>query len=185
MGMLKGVAALALSTMVGISTVQAQSPVTFDLGGGASVPLGDFSDMATTGWQGMAGVSFAPPAMPVGFRVDGMFQQFGTEGDQDVNVRVLSGTANVLFAFPTAATTVLRPYLIGGVGVYNSKLTGEDVPALLDESETDFGLNAGAGFRFRAGAVGLFVEGRFHSVFTEGSNTNFIPITAGITLGGS
>ena len=52
------------------------------------------------------------------------------------------------------------------------------------ESESDFGVNAGAGFDFQLGSVGLFVEGRFHNVFTEDNSTSFIPITAGIRFGG-
>jgi hypothetical protein len=52
-------------------------------------------------------------------------------------------------------------------------------------SNTDFGINGGAGFDFQAGALGLFVEGRFHNVFSDPDNTNFIPITVGVRLGGS
>jgi hypothetical protein len=51
-------------------------------------------------------------------------------------------------------------------------------------SETKFGLNGGAGFDFKAGSAGLFVEGRFHNVFFPGSDLNFIPITVGVRLGG-
>ena len=65
-----------------------------------------------------------------------------------------------------------------------ARLTGDDIPDD-SESETDFGINGGAGFDFDAGSVGLFVEGRFHNVFTEGDSTNFIPITVGIRFGGS
>ncbi len=54
-----------------------------------------------------------------------------------------------------------------------------------EESETDFGINGGAGFDFVAGSLSLFVEGRFHNVFTEGESSNFIPITVGVRLGGS
>jgi hypothetical protein len=53
------------------------------------------------------------------------------------------------------------------------------------ESVTKFGINAGAGFDFKAGAAGVFLEGRFHNVFTEGDNTSFIPITVGVRFGGS
>jgi hypothetical protein len=31
----------------------------------------------------------------------------------------------------------------------------------------------------------VFVEGRFHNVFTEGDNTNFIPFTVGVRFGGN
>jgi hypothetical protein len=55
---------------------------------------------------------------------------------------------------------------------------------VLPGGTTDFGINAGAGFDFKAGSAGLFVEGRFHDVFTDGGSTQFIPITVGIRLGG-
>jgi alpha-mannosidase len=32
--------------------------------------------------------------------------------------------------------------------------------------------------------VSLFAEARFHNIFTENNNTNFLPITAGIRFGG-
>ncbi len=45
-------------------------------------------------------------------------------------------------------------------------------------------INVGAGFDFKAGGAGLFAEGRFHDVFTDGENLKFIPITVGVRLGG-
>jgi hypothetical protein len=52
-------------------------------------------------------------------------------------------------------------------------------------STTKFGLNGGVGFDIKAGGAGLFVEDRWHTVFTSGSNTTFMPITIGIRFGGS
>jgi hypothetical protein len=89
-----------------------------------------------------------------------------------------------VYKFKTSEETKFRPYLIGGAGVYNLDVKGDDVPPGV-ESVTKFGLNGGAGFDFKAGAAGIFVEGRFHNVFTEGSNTNFIPLTVGVRFGGS
>ena len=54
-----------------------------------------------------------------------------------------------------------------------------------DDSQTKFGINAGAGFDIKAGSAGLFVEGRFHDVFTSVNNTTFIPLTIGVRFGGS
>ncbi len=68
--------------------------------------------------------------------------------------------------------------------MYNFKVKGDDVPSGIDDSETKFGINAGAGFDIKAGGAGLFVEGRFHDVFTTGSNTTFIPLTIGVRFGG-
>jgi hypothetical protein len=98
------------------------------------------------------------------------------------------GTGNVVFKFKTSEETRFRPYLIGGGGVYNLKTTGtNDLGPLFDtdNSTTKFGLNAGAGFDFKAGSAGLFIEGRFHDVFTSGENVKFLPITVGIRFGGS
>ena len=177
-----------LMASVGVAPAVAQAGAKFSLGGGLSVPLGDFGDDAGTGWHGLAAVSFAPTGSPVGVQVDGMFQRFGLDdspffGD-DANFRMIQGTANAVYKFQTSEDTKVRPYLIGGVGLYNGKVTGDDVTGD-PESQTDFGINAGAGFDFVAGAVGLFVEGRFHNVFTEDESTNFIPITVGVRLGGS
>lgn len=178
--------------MVSVGTVPAvaQGGAKFSLGGGVTLPLGDFGDAVGTGFHGLAAVSFVPTGFPLGIQIDGMYQRFGTEddpllGDLDANFRILQGTANAVYKFQTSEETKVRPYLIGGVGLYNGKLSGDDIPDSFEESETDFGINAGAGFDFQAGAVGLFVEGRFHNVFSDGESTNFIPITLGVRLGGS
>ena len=158
----------------------------FSVGGGLTLPLGDFGDAAGTGFHGLAAVGFQPANLPIGFQLDGMYQRFGVEDapdDFDANFQIIQGTVNAVYTFVTAEESTFHPYLIGGVGLYNAKATGDDVPDDLG-SETDFGINAGAGFNFQAGAVGLFVEGRFHNVFTEDESTNFIPITLGIRFGG-
>jgi opacity protein-like surface antigen len=93
----------------------------------------------------------------------------------------------VVYKFKTSEGSTFRPYLIGGGGVYNVKTTGSsDVGTIIDteNSETKFGVNAGAGFDFKAGSAGLFVEGRFHDVFTSGNDVQFIPVTLGVRFGG-
>lgn len=180
----------------------AQQGVTFGLGGGLSVPLADFGDEeilgAETGFNGMGFVGIqGGTSLPVGFRIDGMFQRFSRNadalgpGDFDVNYQIISGTANVVYEFSTSAETRFRPYLIAGGGVYNVDLGGEDADLLDTEGETKFGVNGGAGFNFAFGNVGLFIEGRFHNVFdlgggdgADGTDVNFIPITLGLRFGG-
>jgi hypothetical protein len=182
-GLAKHVAALSLGVVAMAAPLQAQSPAQFSLGGSLGIPLGDFDDAAKMGFHGLAAVGFTPATMPVGFQIDGNFAQFSTEAD-DVNVRNLFATGNVVYKFATAETSTLRPYLIGGLGVYNLKETGDGVIGD-PESVTELGLNAGAGFNMAAGGASLFVEGRFHNVFTDGSSTQFIPLTVGIRLGGN
>lgn len=182
-GLSKSAAAVALGLLLGAPAAYGQG-AEFSLGGGLSVPLGDFDDFAKLGWQGTAAVSFVPANLPVGFQVDGSYSQFSDDTPLDIKSQLIYGTGNVVYKFATAEDSRFRPYVIGGVGVYNLKPTGDDV--LGDPgSETKFGINAGAGFDVKAGGAGLFIEGRFHNVFTEGSNTQFIPLTVGIRLGGS
>lgn len=51
-----------------------------------------------------------------------------------------------------------------------------------EDTQTKFGLNAGAGLRFQLTGFSTFVEARWHTIFTEGKNTQVIPISVGITF---
>ena len=125
-----------------------------------------------------------PPVSPVGFQVDAFYTRFGLDGGIDGHSRLLGGTANAVFAFPGAS--MARPYLIGGLGLYNGKTTITGVGS--SDASTKFGLNAGAGFNFGMGKAQLFAEGRFHAMFksltdpTTGAEKTayMIPITVGV-----
>lgn len=189
-GMLKALTAVAMATAFTASTAHAQTPVSFGVGGGVNLPLGDFSDAAKLGFQGTALVEFAPANLPVGFRVDGTYQQnkFDTDFTEvDGKFQQIYGTADIMYTFKTAPESRFHPYLIAGGGVYNMKAKvdgGGDTG-----SDTKFGVNGGAGFNMAAGSATVFLEARFHNVFTSdddtgASNTNFIPITIGVKFGG-
>jgi hypothetical protein len=184
-----GGVALALAALLTPPAVEAQSDdagVEFSLGGGVTIPTGDFDDGSKMGWHALAAVSFVPEGAPVGFQVDANFSRLSDESPLDLQSQLIYGTGNVVYRFQTSEESTFRPYLIGGGGVYNLDVKGDDVDLIGDpDSETKFGINAGAGFDIKAGAVGLFVEGRFHNVFIEGSDVQMAPITAGIRFGGS
>lgn len=179
----KGVAAVALGMLLSAPAAHAQG-AEFSLGGGLGIPLGAFDDAAKMGWHGLAGVSFVPTGFPLGIQFDGQYQQYKFDGPGNIKDRFLIGTGNLVYKFKTSEDSRFRPYLIAGGGVYNIKTT-TDVTLGTGGSTTKFGLNGGAGFDFKAGAAGLFVEGRFHDVFTSGENVKFIPITVGIRFGGN
>jgi opacity protein-like surface antigen len=181
-----GAVLLALA-VAGPAVAQAR----FSLGGGVTLPAGTFDDVAGTGWHGMAAIGFQPADFPVGFQVDGMYHRFGFEAAGfDADWQMIEGTANIVFAFNTSEESTFSPYLIGGVGGYNVKAVGDDVEG--DDSDTNFGVNAGAGFDFDLGNIAAFVEGRFHAVFggtvdpetLDDATASFVPITIGIRLGG-
>lgn len=178
--MSKKLAALSLGLFAFAAPLHAQGAAAFSLGGSLGMPLGDLDDGVNMGFHLVGAANFRPQSLPVGIQVDANFARFGTEGD-GVNLRGLFATGNAVYSFSTAETSSIRPYLIGGLGVYNLKFTGDGVS---DDGTTKLGINAGAGFNFAAGNTALFVEGRFHNVFTENSSAQFIPLTVGIRFGG-
>jgi hypothetical protein len=163
-----------------VADLRAQG-VQFSLGGGIGIPLGTYDEVVKMGWQGTAGLSFASRALPVGIQVDGSFAQFSDETPLDVKSQLIYGTANAVYHLQSAVTTVFRPYVIGGIGVYNSKTSGDDAP---EGSTTKAGINLGAGFDVHTGGAGLFLEARWHNVFLEGDNLKILPLTLGVRLGG-
>jgi hypothetical protein len=189
-GLSKGIAALAVGMLLGAPALRAQG-AEFSLGGGVGVPLGTFDDNANIGWHGLAAISFVPNGWPVGIQIDGSYQQYSLDdnvvvGFSGLKNRLLMGTGDIVFKFKSSEESTFRPYLIGGGGVYNSKITGSDDPNdVIPGGTTDFGVNVGAGFDFKAGSAGLFVEGRFHDIMQDGEDTKFVPITVGIRLGGN
>ena len=181
----KGIVPFVLLLALSAAPLCAQG-AEFSLGGGIANPLGTFNDATKLGWMGMAGLSVVPTGSPVGFQIDGQYHQypFDVGGGHE---RFLIGTGDVVYKFKTSEETQFRPYLIGGGGVYNFKGTGSNTVGgnfSTTGSTTKFGVNAGAGFDFKAGSAGLFVEGRFHDVFTSGKDVTFIPVTVGIRFGG-
>jgi opacity protein-like surface antigen len=171
--------ALALSTQA----AQAQAGISLGLGGGAVIPTGSMADVHSMGWTGQTSLRVKPAVSPLGFQLDASYSRMGIDSDVvEGNTRTLAGTANAVYAFPSAA--VARPYLLGGVGLYNMKATVGDVSG----SDTKFGANAGAGFDLKLGSAALYAEGRFHAIFKGGFDSEtgeeatayMIPLTVGL-----
>ena len=156
------------------------NPVSFGISAGAAIPTGDAGDGLNTGFSVDGIISLRTPTSPVGFRAEVGYTRFGYKQLDDVNLRVISGVANLVLPFSAAPTAVVRPYVIGGVGAYNLKVTADDVDDDDIDSETKLGLNAGIGVEIPLSGITGFGEVRFTSVFTEGNNLNFVPIRFGI-----
>jgi hypothetical protein len=133
---------------------------------GPTIPVGDLADVASIGFhaQGMLGLRI--PLLPVSFRGELLFQRLPF--DPGGNFQQFAGIANVLYTL--APTPVVSPYLIGGLGVYNS---GNGA------SSTDFGVNGGVGIRVNLLVVDLLGEARFHHAFTDGGSST-LPISFGV-----
>ena len=191
-------AVLGLVLSAAFAPVSAQaivsSPVRFGIMGGATSPLGDFSDVAKTGWNAGVLMNIGVPLVPVSFRIDGQWQQlqgknFEEGGDVSHNDwRIIDGTANVVYTFGAALPA--KFYLIGGAGVYNVRVKNDDFD--LNASSTKFGLNGGVGFKFQLTGFSTFIEARYHNVIhgtavgdvndDHAKSLQFVPISVGITF---
>jgi opacity protein-like surface antigen len=177
-------AAIGLALALGAQVAQAQAGLSLSMGAGAVIPTGSMADVNSMGWTGQAALRVKPAVSPIGFQVDAFYTRLGLENGLDGHSRMLGGTANAVFAFPSAA--VARPYLIGGVGLYNGKTTVDGLGS--SESQTKFGANAGAGFDLKLGSAALYAEGRFHAIFKGAVDTQtldettafMIPLTVGL-----
>lgn len=196
---LLAVAAIALSA----SAAQAQTgapvrPITFGVSAGASIPMSDLSSTsqtaetlggAQTGFNVNGVVEYTAPAMPIGIRGELMYNRFGVDKDyaegSDANYSVIGGNVNAIMNLGSG--TSVRPYLIGGVGVSQLKVSTSGGGLDVSRSKTGFGLNGGIGFRFPLGAMSTFLEARYHYIMTEDkgadiplSNATFLPISFGV-----
>jgi opacity protein-like surface antigen len=176
-------AVLGLAVLLGAQAAHAQA-LSFGVGGGVVVPTGDLADGTSMGYSGTALVRVQPPLSPFGFQVDAFYTRFGLDGGVDGHSRMMGGTANAVFAFPGVSKA--KPYLIGGLGLYNGKTTIDGLGS--SDAQTKLGFNAGAGFDFGVGKARLYAEGRFHAIMksltdvTTGDEKTayMIPLTVGV-----
>ena len=174
-------AALALATATGAAGAQSSTrPYTLGVSGGISFPTGDNADGINAGFNVAGHLGLQSSALPVGLRFDVAYNRWEVDG-VDANIRSLAGIANAMLFFPRPSGSTVRPYVSGGLGIYNTKGSVDVGGSTIEgDSETKAGVNAGVGLDFGLSGLSTFVEARFHSVFTEGSNMNFVPVVFGI-----
>jgi hypothetical protein len=183
--LVSGVGTIIAGTLLAASSLSAQGN-RFALGGGATFPTGKYSDIANVGWHGTGSLNFGRQNSRFGLLIDGTYSELGLNAEGfDVKQRWIYGTANIVYRFKRAGSEVskVEPYIMTGGGVYNSKGTGSDAALFGDNEGTDFGVNGGLGVNYNVSRVVLYLEARYHSVFTSGDDSHFIPLTLGIRFG--
>jgi hypothetical protein len=167
--------AAIIATVLAILPIRvALSQARFSVSGGLAAPMSDLGDAADLGYNVGAGLNFGGTYLPIGARIEGSLSQFSLKNLNE-DVRILNATANAVVNIGQGNDS---PYLIGGLGIYNSKFGNAD-------SENAVGANLGGGLRFPVGGLNAFFEARYHAMLGDrgaGANLQFIPITLGIVF---
>jgi hypothetical protein len=163
----------------------------FNLGGGASIPMGDFDDLYGTGWNITGSAGWHPTESAFGIRFDATYDRLNGESfpaggpSELADASILAGLGEVTLRIPRALG--LNPYVVAGGGVYRFSDYGSQNGSSIyggtnGSSSTEWGWNAGGGLRFGWGFTSLFVEARYMSVGTPGDRAEWVPIILGITF---
>lgn len=141
------------------------------LGGGLTMPQGDFSDATKSGVHAMAAFDFGVLGAPLGVRVDGSYHlnYFDLPGDPDAAANTIAFGGDAVYTFPSVGA---KPYILGGITWASLKCSGDD--CLSTESESATGFNVGGGVRFG----GIFAEAKYVSIGGD-LDIKFVPITVG------
>jgi opacity protein-like surface antigen len=169
------VAAMAVTTaaVAGAQGVSAVKPVSIGVSGGASIPTGDLSNGVNTGWTLNGHLGLAAPTLPVSFRGDVGYNNWGAKGGGSAHMWNLTG--NAVFTIPNP--TGVSPYIIGGIGAYKPGFSYQGVTT---NSDWNFGFNAGAGVNLPLSGFNTFIEAKYVQVNTSGTSSKFVPITFGV-----
>jgi len=162
---------VALGSFAAEATAQSSTgAMHLNVAAGAALPTGTLSDAVDVGYHLNGGVGLQDRTLPLGFRAEVSYDSFGGKSGFG-NLHILGFTGNASYDFTNGGVNGTTLYLIGGLGFYN---TSGDTGG----SDTNFGWNAGGGFRWPLSGFSAYIEARFHSV-TNG-NEHFLPIAFGL-----
>jgi Outer membrane protein beta-barrel domain len=152
--------------------------IRFGVGGGLTMPLGNFGDVDKTGWHVLGVLQLPISQSPIHLRFDAMYGQTSHKsGFGSGNTTLTGATADLLYHLGDHAAKV-RPYVLGGLGFYNADFGGGS-----GNSETKLAFGLGGGILFGVGTMHAFLETRYMSVQTTGSSLTFLPISLGLMFG--
>lgn len=168
------VAAFGLTSSANAQIPSVVKPVRLGVSLGAAIPTGDFGSAVNTGYNATGSLALQPVGLPLGFRIDAAFNQFGVKsGGGNANIFDVTGNA-LVNVIPGPA---LGAYVIGGVGYYHESLSGT---VLSGSPENHFGFNVGGGLNIPLTGFDAFIEARYHRVSENGGSTSFVPVTVGV-----
>ena len=169
---IRGMTAAICGVILAAGAAEAQPSLSFGTGVGASMPVGDLGEAYNLGWNAQANLGVTSPTWPVALRFDVQYHSLSGEDNAGVgaeDLRILAGIANAeLFV---ARSNGGGFFVIGGAGIYNADAEGD-----VGDSSTDFGVLFGGGYKIAMTNLLLSLEGKFHNVFADAIDTQFVPV---------
>lgn len=161
--------------------------ITWSAGAGMSVPTGDLSNGAASGFHVQGTSGYHRLGWPIDVRAEVAYHRFGEKDFTVAGARPgqtiaytgrsssIAGVVDASYALNSIGR--MKPYLLGGPGVYNTRaeLTRTGSPSTTS-SETKVGLNVGGGMNFSLLGRRTYLEARYHKV----DQAAWVPITFGI-----
>jgi opacity protein-like surface antigen len=131
------------------------------------------------------GFAMVHPAIGVGGEVG--YYSLGSVGTTgaEMSLSTWAVTGNVMARGMAGS---VRPFAIGGIGFYPVSTSATvDILGFSEEvstSSTELGFNLGGGVQFQPtpGPVGFGLEGRWHSIQTDGEALNLFTVTGGVNF---
>lgn len=162
-----------LGMLATVSSASAQSSGSWigSLGGGVTLPMGNFKDAAKMGYHGAATLGYKQAGSKMEWLVDASYHHFTDKFSDNAhqNLFVALGRVNYWVA--------PKVYLLAGAGMMRDEVTATILGVTAKNSTTAFAAAGGVGLAL---GKSLMLEGRVLNGFTKGSSTTMIPITIGI-----
>lgn len=154
--------------------------LSFGVSGGLAVPTGETADNMKTGYDVTGHVFYnLSSSGKLALRGDVSYDKWSAKDEfGDFNSRILGIVGNVILSPSTGA---VRPYLLGGAGVFRSKSSSTVAGATGSySSDSEMGVQVGAGLQFQLSGFSTFAEARYVNVFADGGDAKWIPIVFGV-----
>ncbi|MEO6878179.1 MAG: hypothetical protein ABI205_06825, partial [Gemmatimonadaceae bacterium] len=101
-----------------LAPVTAQAQLHYNIAAGLTEPTSNFGNFYDAGYNLVVGAGITPPGAPLGFRAEGMYNEFGQKGGGD---KAYAGGVNVNALYDLMRPTAIQSntvYVIGGIGYY-------------------------------------------------------------------
>jgi hypothetical protein len=171
------VRAMMVMLALSASATAASAQISMGVGAGPAVPVSGLDGFGS-GIHAQGTLSLSLPLLPIGFRGDLLFQRLPGEGERSgQSYRQFAGVASATLDVLPIPLFPVRPYLIGGVGLFNHAVSGGE-----HADGADRGISAGGGVRVGLPGLRILVEARVQSVFAEGGTHVMIPLVAGLSF---